>query len=74
MQVHTQTDNSIIDGGSFNSHDRPPRRFAPGRACGAYGCRTRLSVYNDSQFCALHHEYGAPRRRRDKRISATPNP
>lgn len=63
MQAHTKTDR-IIDGGSSNSHDRPPRKSAPGRECAAHGCRTRLSIYNDSPFCALHHLCAAPRRRR----------
>ena len=53
MQQHSQI-TSTIDGGLFNDHDRPPRRFAPERVCGNNDCGTLLSIYNDGCFCTLH--------------------
>ena len=53
MQQRTQPDRSI-DAGTFNNHDRPPRKFAPGRLCAEAGCGTRLSIYNKTEYCSLH--------------------
>jgi hypothetical protein len=30
--------------------------YPPGRVCRAKGCRTRLSVYNPTDRCAIHEE------------------
>jgi len=62
LQEHSQT-TSTIEVGMFNDHDRPPRRFAPGRVCGDDRCVTRLSIYNDGYFCTLHAPAVAPRMR-----------
>jgi hypothetical protein len=36
---------------------RPPTpTYPPGRVCRAKGCRTRLSVYNATDTCAIHEE------------------
>ena len=36
---------------------RPPTpTYPPGRVCRAKGCRTRLSVYNPTDTCAIHEE------------------
>ena len=36
---------------------RPPTPTYPhGRVCRAKGCRTRLSVYNPTDTCAIHEE------------------
>jgi hypothetical protein len=67
MQQHSQT-TSTIDVETFNSHDRPPRRFAPGRVCGDDRCETHLSIYNDGYFCTLHAPVVAPRVRGKKVI------
>lgn len=53
MHERAQQDLSIA-GEVFNSHDRPPRRFSPGRRCAELECNTLLSVYNDSDRCSLH--------------------
>jgi len=53
MHERAQQDLSI-GGEVFNSHDRPPRRFASGRSCAEPECNTRLSIYNDSDRCSLH--------------------
>ena len=50
MQVRKET----IGGEVRNDHDRPPRKFAPGRECAEYECGTRLSIYNKSDYCSLH--------------------
>jgi hypothetical protein len=34
----------------------PVRTFGRGRVCRADGCATVLSLYNPSDFCALHEE------------------
>jgi len=54
---------SAIGAEAFNDHDRPPRRFPPGRLCGEAGCATRLSIYNESDFCSLHRVDAKPRLR-----------
>ncbi len=36
------------------SHDRPPRRFQPGRVSAYPACGTRLSIYNEDIYCTLH--------------------
>lgn len=53
MQQRTESGSSI-DAGTFNNHDRPPRRFAAGRLCAEHDCGTRLSIYNKSDYCSLH--------------------
>ena len=30
--------------------------YPPGRVCRTKGCRTRLSVYNPTDLCAIHEE------------------
>jgi hypothetical protein len=43
-----------LQGERITSNDQPSRRFASGRICAHGGCRTRLSIYNDGRYCALH--------------------
>lgn len=62
VQVRTE----IISGDIYNN-DQPPRRFAPGRQCAEPECATRLSIYNESDYCSLH-KVEAPPRRRGKRV------
>jgi len=38
----------------FNDHDRPPKRFAPGRLCAERDCGAHLSIYNETLYCSLH--------------------
>ena len=59
MQVRTQT----VGGKVYNDHDRPPRKFAPGRMCAEADCYTHLSIYNESEFCYQHDAGSAPRLR-----------
>jgi hypothetical protein len=50
MQARKETIGGVVT----NDHDRSPRRFAPGRECAEYGCGTRLSIYNQDDYCSLH--------------------
>ena len=65
VQVRTETGNAIKIR-SLDDHDRPPRRFANGRLCAESSCGTRLSIYNDSEYCSLHHQGVKPRIRGKK--------
>jgi hypothetical protein len=47
----------------FTSIERNLPRSADGRVCGEPGCSTRLSVYNEQDFCALHAPMVVPRMR-----------
>jgi len=67
VQEHKQSA-VTIGATSFNDHDRPPRRFLLGRVCAEYHCGTRLSIYNDGQYCTLHAPVVAPRLRGRKVI------
>ena len=53
MQLHAHNDLAIgVEG--INNDDRPPRRYSAGRLCGHPDCDTHLSVYNKTNYCALH--------------------
>jgi hypothetical protein len=39
------------------------RTYAVGRVCAEDGCSTRLSIYNESDYCSLHHRAVTPRTR-----------
>jgi hypothetical protein len=62
MNMRSQT----VGGEVYNDHDRPPRRFAPGRVCAEYGCGVYVSIYNASDYCSLHEVKMAPRIRGKK--------
>ena len=67
MQQRAQNAN-IIAAEISNSHDKPPRTFTLGRQCAELNCRTRLSLYNDSNYCSLHAVKVSPRVRGKKVI------
>ncbi|NIR39031.1 MAG: hypothetical protein GWN79_17245 [Actinobacteria bacterium] len=52
-----------VHGERFTSLERRTPRSAGGRVCGETGCETRLSVYNDQDFCSLHAPMVVPRMR-----------
>lgn len=52
-----------VQGERFTSIERNLPRSADGRVCGEAGCPTRLSVYNEQEFCALHAPMVVPRMR-----------
>jgi hypothetical protein len=54
---------SAIAGERFTSTDQPSPRSRAGRTCAEAGCATRLSIYNDSRYCSLHHRMAVPRTR-----------
>lgn len=37
------------------------RTYARGRICAEDDCTTRLSIYNDGDYCSLHHRAITPR-------------
>ncbi|MBI2710821.1 MAG: hypothetical protein HYX34_14180 [Actinobacteria bacterium] len=55
-----------MSGERFTSADQPSLRYGKGRVCAEDGCETKLSMYNDGDFCALHHPMEAPRMRGKK--------
>ena len=60
MQVRSEID-SVVAARTLYDSGRAPRTFPRGRLCAEYRCDTRLSVYNDSEYCALHGHQVAPR-------------
>jgi hypothetical protein len=56
----------VTSGEAFTSADQPSMRYSHGRVCAEDGCATKLSIYNDGDFCALHHPMEAPRMRGKK--------
>ena len=67
MLVHVRPETgNAIKVRSLDDHDRPPRRFATGRLCAESSCGTRLSIYNDSEYCSLHHQGVKPANSRQK--------
>ncbi len=53
-------------GAAVNSVERVGRRAKPGRVCRDSDCPTRLSVYNDGNYCSLHAPMVVPRTRGKK--------
>ncbi len=52
-----------VQGERFTSIERHTPLSSMGRVCGESGCETRLSVYNDQDFCSLHAPMVVPRMR-----------
>ena len=52
-----------VVGERFTSIERNLPVMKAGRVCGDPGCSTRLSRYNDQEFCALHAPMVVPRMR-----------
>lgn len=52
-----------IGGSGFTGTGRPSRTFPRGRVCAHGECETRLSIYNDSNYCSSHQPQVAPRMR-----------
>jgi len=50
-------------GERFTSTDRQNAPAIAGRVCQDPGCCTRLSIYNDMEFCSLHAPMVVPRMR-----------
>jgi hypothetical protein len=56
-------DDVAIVGHRFSSEEGSVARFPIGRVCGEPECRTRLSIYNDGDFCARHERMTTTRTR-----------
>ena len=56
-------DEATIVGHRFSSEEGSVARFPTGRVCAREDCRTRLSIYNDGQFCARHEPMTTSRTR-----------
>ena len=52
-----------VGGERFTSAEPSALRGPVGRVCDEEGCATRLSIYNDGSFCALHAPMETPRTR-----------
>lgn len=54
--MEVRTENGItVSVRALDDHQRPPRRFPPGRVCAEYGCDTLLSIYNEGNYCSKHN-------------------
>lgn len=56
-------DDASIVGIRFSSEEGAIKRFATGRVCLHEDCGTRLSIYNDGDFCARHEPMTTQRTR-----------
>lgn len=61
MEDHTEFVKGSIGGMFFKGHGRPSRTFGRNRVCGEGECETRLSIYNEGDYCYLHQPQVAPR-------------
>lgn len=61
MDERTEFANGSIGGSFFTGHGRASRTFARNRVCGHEDCETRLSIYNEGDFCYLHEPQVPPR-------------
>ncbi len=66
MEERTEFGDQSIGGSAFTGHGRPSRTFASGRVCAEPGCDTKLSIYNDDEYCCLHLSPSTPRLRGKK--------
>ena len=55
-----------VGGTPIAGSDRPSRAFMAGRVCRHEGCETRLSIYNDGEYCYSHEPMVVPRTRGKK--------
>ena len=66
MEDRTEHGDQSIGGTGLAGHGRPSRTFRNGRICAEPGCETKLSIYNDDEFCSLHVSPSTPRLRGKK--------
>lgn len=66
MDDRSQGGGSSIGGSWFKGCGRPSRTFPEGRVCSESGCETKLSIYNDGDFCYVHEPERVPRMRGKK--------
>jgi len=53
VQHHTG-DTEVVGGEALVPQGRPARVFPRNRLCAERDCETRLSIYNETQYCSLH--------------------
>jgi hypothetical protein len=66
MEDRTEFGDQSIGATAFTGYGRPSRAFASGRICAEPGCDTKLSIYNDDEYCCLHLSPSTPRLRGKK--------
>ncbi|HTT87446.1 MAG TPA: hypothetical protein VMF60_08775 [Acidimicrobiales bacterium] len=66
MEDRNERGDHSIGATAFGGHGRPSRTFAAGRVCAEPGCETKLSIYNDDEYCSLHMSPSTPRLRGKK--------
>ncbi|HTZ09064.1 MAG TPA: hypothetical protein VMB72_08320 [Acidimicrobiales bacterium] len=66
MEDRSEKGEQSIGATPFTGYGRPSRTFARGRVCAEPGCETKLSIYNDDEYCSLHMSPSAPRLRGKK--------
>ena len=54
MEDRSEFGDQSIGATAFTGYGRPSRTFASGRVCTEPGCDTKLSIYNDDEYCCLH--------------------
>lgn len=52
-----------VGGERITAERRPSEQFGVGRVCVQNGCDTKLSRYNDGDWCSLHAPMEVPRMR-----------
>jgi hypothetical protein len=60
-----------IGGTNLRKSERPSKTYHSGRVCAEPGCETRLSIYNQSNYCAEHLEKTPPKVRGSRRPSTS---
>ena len=66
MDDRTEHGDHSIGGTGLAGNGRPSRTFRRGRICAEAGCETKLSIYNDEEYCSVHVSPSAPRLRGKK--------
>jgi hypothetical protein len=66
MDDRTELADKSVGGTGLAGTGRPSRTFRNGRICAEHGCETKLSIYNDDEYCSLHVSPSTPRLRGKK--------
>ena len=56
MELRNGNELAGVRGFSIRSEGDPVATYGTDRVCRAYGCETRLSLYNSSSTCWLHED------------------
>ena len=66
MDERSDLGDKSVGGTGLAGAGRPSRTFRHGRICAEAGCETKLSIYNDDEFCSVHVSPSTPRLRGKK--------